>query len=602
MYQHMKDKTLGPSLLQMHLRSSQQPAIRYFEHGQWQDMSWSLYQKKIFETAAGLLELGWRPGTKVSICCSTRVQWAMIDLAVLSLQGVTVPIYPNNTPDEIEFVINHSESTILFLESKQHLRVWRQIQDRCPQVKKVILLDPDSSSSESNFQTWIDFQNQGVASFPAHSKSIQHSLENLNSSDLFTLIYTSGTTGVPRAAMITHEQVMSEITEAFPMCGATANDVSLTFLPFAHVLGRIEIWAHTWIGYTMAYAESIERIRHNLGDIRPTFMMSVPRVFEKIYTSIWAQLEADLVRRKLFSWALDVGKNVGQKKLHHQNLSLALVLENELAKKLVLNKIYFAFGGRLRFSISGGAPLNQEVSLFFHACGILILEGYGLTETTAAICVNTPYNYQFGSVGRPIGDVQLKFAEDGEILVKSKKVMKGYYKDREATEATFLGDVVDGWLKTGDIGELLPSGELRITDRKKDLIKTAGGKYVAPQKIEGLLKLNPLISHALIHGDQKKFIVALLTLDKAYLIQLAQERNWTYERWTDLVNQPEVADMARKAIAETNSHLASFETIKKFTILAQEFTIEGGELTPSLKVKRKLLDKRLQAQISALYS
>lgn len=604
MIQNLKQNTLGPSLLQMHQRLPLQPAVRFSVNGEWKEWTWSQYQNEIFKAASGLLETDIKPGEKVAICCSTRVEWAVVDLAVLSLQGVSVPIYPNNTPDEIEYILTHSEASILFLETQQHYRIWKKLESKCSKIRRIIILASEPLT-DPRYQSWEQFLEIGAAHLEKNSQEVHRSLETVESSKahhLVTLIYTSGTTGVPKAAMLSHEQIMSEITEAFPMCGACPEDTSLTFLPYAHILGRIEIWAHAWIGYTMGYAESLERIRQNLLEIRPTFMMAVPRIFEKIYTSIWAQLEGDLVRRKLFSWALDIGKKVSDKKIHRQNLSLPLVLEYELAKKLVFVKIVNAFGGRLRFSISGGAPLNQEISLFFHAAGILILEGYGLTETTAAICVNTPFNYRFGSVGRPIGDVQLKIATDGEVLVKSKKVMTGYYKDEVATREAFLGDPLDGWFKTGDIGEILETGDLRLTDRKKDLIKTAGGKYIAPQKIEGLLKLNPLIGHALIHGDQKKFVVALLTLEKSYLLKLAEEKNWPFKEWTDLINQSEVLDLARRAVSETNSQLASYESIKKFTILPQEFTTDGGELTQSLKIKRKLLDKKFKKQIDALYA
>jgi long-chain acyl-CoA synthetase len=608
----MKQNTLGPHLLQMHQRSSLRPAVRFAVHGQWKEWTWSEYQSEIFTTASGLLESQIIPGEKVAVCCSTRVEWAVIDLAIISLQAVSVPIYPNNTPDEIEYVITHSEASILFLETLQHFHMWQKLKGKCPKVRTVIVLDsiPAKDTAKNTVNkysclSWVEFQEAGRTQAEINFPKVRESLEKMESNhfqDLMTLIYTSGTTGVPKAAMLTHEQLMSEITEAFPMCGACAEDTSLTFLPYAHILGRIEIWAHVWIGYTMGYAENLERIRQNLLEIRPTFMMAVPRIFEKIYTAIWTQLEGDLVRRKLFAWAIEIGKQVSDKKIHRQNLSLPLVLEYELAKKLVLFKIVNAFGGRLRFSVSGGAPLNQEISSFFHAAGVLILEGYGLTETTAAICVNTPFNYRFGSVGRPIGDVQLKIASDGEVLVKSKKVMKGYYKDEAATQEAFLGDPREGWFKTGDIGEILDSGDLRLTDRKKDLIKTAGGKYIAPQKIEGLLKLNPLVSQALIHGDQKKFVVALLTLDKTYLIKLAKEKNWPFQEWTELINQPDVADLTRKAVAEANSQLASYESIKKFTILPTEFTTEGGELTQSMKIKRKYLDKKFKKQIDSLYS
>ena len=337
-------------------------------------------------------------------------------------------------------------------------------------------------------------------------------------------------------------------------------------------------------------------MRGNLTEVRPTFLMSVPRIFEKIYAAVTAQIQTQPLKMKIFNWALEVGTKVGDYKMSGQVLPLDLLVKYELAKKLVLDKIPTAFGGRLRFAISGGAPIPREIALFFHAAGVLILEGYGLTETTAAITVNTPFNYKFGSVGRPIGEVKLKIAEDGEILVKSDKVMKEYYNNPEATKEAFT----DGWFHTGDIGEILPGGDLKITDRKKDLIKTAGGKYVAPQRLEGLLKMSPVISQVLIHGDQKKYIVALVTVDRPFVEKIAKEKGIS-AKWPELATTPQIQEMVRQAVAEANSTLASYESIKKYHILPIEFSVEGGEMTPSMKVKRKVLDQRYAKEIEALY-
>jgi long-chain acyl-CoA synthetase len=326
-------------------------------------------------------------------------------------------------------------------------------------------------------------------------------------------------------------------------------------------------------------------------------MVAVPRIFEKIYAGILAQLETTPVKKKMFNMAMRIGRKISQKKMNREPVSPTLAAEYIVANKLVFSKIKEAFGGRLRFAVSGGAPLAQEIAEFMHAAGILILEGYGLTETTAAVTVNTPFHYRFGTVGRPIGEVQIKIAEDGEILVKSDKVMKEYYNNPEATRASLH----DGWFATGDIGEILPTGELKITDRKRDLIKTAGGKYVAPQKLENLLKAYPIISNVLIHGDQKKYVVALVTLDPAALIQFAGEYDISYSDIAALTQNPKVNEHIRKIMADVNTQLSSYETIKSFKILPHEFTIEAGELTPSLKVKRKFLDNKFKDLINSMY-
>jgi long-chain acyl-CoA synthetase len=325
--------------------------------------------------------------------------------------------------------------------------------------------------------------------------------------------------------------------------------------------------------------------------------MTVPRIFEKIYNGILAQAEISPIRSRVFHWAISVGREISKYKVEKQPVPMELAVRYQLARKLVFNAITERLGGELRFAICGGAPLSRPIAEFFHAAGILILEGYGMTETTAAVAVNTPFDYRFGTVGKGIGDAKFKIAEDGEILVHSKKVMKCYHNDSDATAAV----LEDGWLHTGDIGEISPEGYLRITDRKKDLIKTAGGKYVAPQRLEGLLKTNRFISQVHVHGDQRKYVVALLTLNFDQVERFATENDISWKDRESLIENPKVKELVRKAVADANSHLASFESIKNFAILPRDFTIESGELTHSLKVKRKVVDQNYASLIEHLY-
>lgn len=587
--------TLGKSILEMRLRDTQKEAVKFKVDKKWASKNWQDYYKDIETAGSALLSLGIKPGDTVAIMANTRYEWSVMDYAILGIKAVTVPIYQNNTAEDVEFILNNSETRILVTESNGPLKTFHSIKDKCPTVEKVIVMDEIATSPECI--SWRGMQAMGEMYLEKHPLEYKTLCESLQPSDVATILYTSGTTGRPKGVVLTHLQAFSEVSEAFPLMGVTDKDVSLTFLPYAHILGRVEHWGHIYIGHTLAFAESIEKIRNNLTEIRPTFMVSVPRIFEKIYSAIWAQIQTQPMKSKMFEWALSIGKKVGDYKMSGEVLPLDLFLKYELAHKLVLSKITEAFGGRLRFAISGGAAISKEIALFFHSAGVLILEGYGLTETTAAITVNTPFNYRFGSVGRPIGETKIKIAEDGEILIKSDKVMKEYYKNPEANTEAFT----DSWYHTGDIGEIMPSGDLKITDRKKDLIKTAGGKYVAPQRIEGLLKHNPYINHVLIHGDQKKYIIALLTLDQYSVKKLAKEKNISFSSWEDLIKTSFVYDLARKAVADANSELASFESIKKFLILPNEFTVEAGELTPSLKVKRKALDKKFKDQIESLY-
>lgn len=587
--------TLGQSILSMRSRNPHHFAVQYKQNDTWKTKNWRDYYQEIETVGCALLSLGIKPGDRIAIMANTRVEWAIADLGIFGVKAVTVPIYQNNTPEDVEYILNNSESRILICESRGPLKTFEAIKERCPFVEKVIVFDENCPNP--NVSTWPRLLEMGRDYRKVNPHEFEGLCSSLTPEDTATILYTSGTTGRPKGVVMTHLQAISEVSEAFPLCGATDKDISLSFLPYAHILGRIELWGHVYVGFTLAFAESLEKIRSNLLDIRPTFIISVPRIFEKIHAAIYAQIQTKPLKQKIFDWALEIGKEVGDYKLSGQILPLDLLLKYELARKLVLGKITDAFGGRLRFAISGGAPISREVALFFHSAGVLILEGYGLTETTAAITVNTPFNYRFGSVGRPIGEVQLKIAEDGEILVKSNKVMKEYYKNPTATKEVFT----EGWFHTGDIGELLPSGDLKITDRKKDLIKTAGGKYVAPQRLEGLLTLSPYIAHVLVHGDQKKYIIALISLDRAAVEALAKEKQITFTSWDSLIQTPFVQDLVRKAVADTNSHLASFESIKKYLILPDEFTVEGGELTPSLKVKRKVLDQRYREKIEELY-
>ena len=588
--------TLLKTVLEMPQRPSHHVAVKIKDRGGWKSISWKEYYSQITKAASAFLEMGLLPQEKVAIMSNTRWEWAVCDIAVMGARGIVVPIYPNSTAEEVEFILNDCEAKYFICENKYSLSIWRKIRERCPHVKTVICFEIDRPEDDS-IQLWSRLLSEGEKHLGRHKKNFENNCLQTTSKDWATIVYSSGTTGQPKGIVLTQEQIYSEVSEAFPSCGVTPHDSTLTFLPFAHVLGRIEHWGHIFVGFTMAYAESIEKLRYNLPDIKPTIMVAVPRIFEKIYSQILAQVETQPMKKKIFNWALEIGKRVSYLKITRQTIPLSLLAEYAAARRLVLNKVTNAFGGRLRFAISGGAPISSELAQFFHAAGILILEGYGLTETTGAIAVNTPYNYKFGSVGRPIGDVEFKIAEDGEVLVKSKKVMHEYFKNPQATEKVFL----DGWYATGDIGQILTNGDLQITDRKKDLIKTAGGKYVAPQKLEGLLKSNPLIAHTLVHGDQRKFIVCLVTLDKVYLENWAKEKDWSYNQWTDLITQPEVQEAVKNTFNELNAKLASYESVKIYKILPTEFTVEAGELTPSLKVKRKLLDQKYNQEIEALY-
>lgn len=584
-------------------------AVRFKQGAQWSELTWNDYLTLVQQLAAGLQASGIRKGDRLAILAQTCVEWAALDLAILGLGAVTVPIYPSSTAEDIGFILHDSNAKALIADNAKALsRCQQQAHSRPTKSPSLhapeLLISIDAANHASsdaakskNFLTLDLIQSRGAEALKASPSLFELAVAEVHAVDIATLIYTSGTTGRPRGVVHSHTQLMSEVTEAFPLMGVNSNDTLLTFLPFAHVLGRIEIWGHAVIGYTMAFAESIERLRANLIEVKPTIMIAVPRIFEKIHASIQAQADISPLRRKAFDLALAVGRQVSICKQQKLPIPLDVALQYAIARKLVFDGIKEKLGGRLRFSVCGGAPLSREVAEFFHAAGILILEGYGLTETTAAVCVNTPFDYAFGTVGKPIGDVKVRIATDGEVLIKSKKVMREYLNDPSATNAV----LIDGWFHSGDIGEFDDRGHLKITDRKKDLIKTAGGKYVAPQRLEGLVKLSPFVSNVHIHGDQRKYIVALITMAHDHLGRWLKEQGIVTATADELADHPKVKELYRRAIADANSHLASFESIKNFALLAADFTIESGELTPSLKVKRKVVDERYKTIIEALY-
>ncbi|HVK62215.1 MAG TPA: long-chain fatty acid--CoA ligase [Bdellovibrionales bacterium] len=590
-------ETVCVKFLETSKKHANRTAVMFKRADRWAELDWTGYRAMVEATAAGLQTLGVRKGDRIAIYSNSRLEWAVSDLAALGLGAIVVPIYQSSTIDDISHILSDSECRFIICESFSYAKKAQSTLKHPQSVEKIIVFDEGKNPTESGLMSFTELQKLGEAALKKSPTLYELAVREVSADDSASIIYTSGTTGLPKGVLLTHTQAMSEVSDAFPLLGVTSRDRSLSFLPYAHVLGRIEIWGHAYIGYTMAFSDSIDRLKNDLMDVQPTLIVAVPRVFEKIYNGILAQAEISPIRSKAFKWALSTGREISQYKINKQPVPVDLAVRYQVAKKLVFDSINNRLGGHLRFAVCGGAPLSRAIAEFFHAAGVLILEGYGLTETTAAICVNTPFDYRFGTVGKPVGEVRIKIAEDGEILIHSKKVMKEYYKDPEGTARVFT----DGWLHTGDIGEISPEGYLRITDRKKDLIKTAGGKYVAPQKLEGLLKANRFISQVHIHGDQKKYVVAILTLNMDAVEKYASEHDISYKDASSLVENPKIKELVRMAVADCNSQLASWESIKNFAVLPREFSIESGELTPSLKVKRKVVDQNYRSMIDALY-
>ncbi|MDZ4678002.1 MAG: long-chain fatty acid--CoA ligase [Oligoflexia bacterium] len=571
-------------------------AFRYSDGTKWHDISWPEYYRMSERLAAGLASIGVKRGDRVAIMSNTRYQWAAADMAILGMGCVTVPIYQNSTLEDVGFIINNSNAVAAIAEDDGQVQKLRRLGSQIPSLKHIVAITP---VTDSDTHQWESFLKKGETYLKTNPNYFIDECRKAAMSDMATIVYTSGTTGQPKGVVLLHSCIASECSDLETLLDLGEKDSTLTFLPFAHIFGRVELWANIYIGWKIGFAESIDRIAANLVEIKPTFMMAVPRIFEKIYAKILGQVdEGSPAKKQIFKWAIKVGSEVSKCKCEKKPIPLALLIQYKVAYKLVFSKINAKLGGNIRFLVSGGAPLSKQIAEFFHAAGILVCEGYGLTETTAAVTINTPYKYRFGTVGPTLGDSQIKIASDGEILIKSKKVFREYFLNPEATKEVLTQD---GWFHSGDIGEIDGDGFIRITDRKKDLIITAAGKNIAPQKIEGVLKTNKFISQVVIFGDKMKYLVALVTLNPDELKKFAVTHSLEHHNPQDLVKHSKVQDAVREIIREKNGILASYETIKNFTILPIDFSIENGELTPSMKVKRKHLSQKYESIIRDLY-
>jgi long-chain acyl-CoA synthetase len=543
----------------------------------------------------GLRALGLEAGQRVAIISGTRYDWIVADFATLCAAGAVTTIYPSNLAEECEFILNNSGTRFVIAENKEQVEKLLSVRSRIPQVRQVITFD-GAASSDGWVVTWAQLQEKGKAATQAEFEATCRSVKN---QDIATLIYTSGTTGRPKGVVLTHDCWVYEGDAIDEMKLLVPDDVQYLWLPLAHSFGKVLEVAQLKIGFQTAVDGRVDKLVENLAVVRPTFVAAVPRIFEKVYNkTVEAARKGGAVSYGVFKWALEVGKEVSALRQRRQEPSGLLALKHSVAQRLVFSKLQARFGGRLRYFVSGSAPLSRDMSEFFHAAGLLILEGYGLTETSAASFINRPNGYKFGTVGAPLPGTQVRIAEDGEILIKGRGVMRGYHDlPAETAEA-----IKDGWLLTGDIGEVDAEGILRITDRKKDLIKTSGGKYVAPQSIEGDFKMRcPHVSQSLVHGNNRNFCVMLIALDKESVLDWAVGSNVTgsYEQ---VVKDVRTHAMIKKYVGELNRTLPGYAQIKNFAILERDLTEQAGDLTPSLKLKRKAVEKKYQALLDGFYT
>ena len=581
--------------------SADRPAQRIKVAGAWRDVSWRTLGDEVREVALGLIALGHEPGHAVGILSQSRGEWVRTDMAILSIGGVTIPVYPTYPSETLAYIVRDSETRTIFVEDEQQLRKVEAGAAEMPTLETVVLIQGSARAVEGSRRIrLLDWQGlRRLGRERSASGLLELRLGQVTPEDVATIVYTSGTTGSPKGVVQTHGNHLAALDMVAQASGVREGDVHLLFLPLAHSFARMEGFLGIRLGLTTAFAESIDRLPDNLREVSPDFLCSVPRVFEKVYARILSGVGAGPpLRRRIFHWAIGVGRRASRLEREGRALPVRLRAERALADRLVFGKLRAALGGRLRFCVSGGAPLAAEIAEFFHAAGILILEGYGLTETCPILASNHPDAFKFGTVGRPFHGVELRIADDGEIVARGPNIARGYYRKREETAAVFGAD---GWFHTGDVGEIDAEGFLRITDRKKDLIKTSGGSYVAPQHIENLLKGDPFVSQALIEGDRRPYPVALITLNSDELAKLARELGLGDKPAAELVRHPAVMDRVRRIVDGVNAHLASYAQVKRFAVLPGDFTQDGGELTPTLKVKRRDVRAKYADVIESMY-
>ncbi|MFI6394240.1 AMP-dependent synthetase/ligase [Nonomuraea sp. NPDC050540] len=555
----------------------------------WTSLSWRETGDRVRELALGLAGLGSGPGTRVALLCSTRLEWILADLAVLSTGAATTTIYPSNTADESAFVITDSGSTLVIAEDDAQVAKLRSVREKLPDVRHVVVID-GTAADDGWVVPLADVAGEG---------DYDAMVEAISADDLATLIYTSGTTGRPKGVELTHDNWLFAAASVRELGLLGPDDLHFLWLPLSHSFGKLLEVVMIDCGVPTALDGRLDKIAENMGVLRPTFMAAAPRIFEKIHNTVAANMRNEGgLKLRIFTWAKATGVRVVRARQRGASIPVTTGFEYRLADRLVFAKLRERFGGRIRFFISGAAPLSQDIAEFFDAAGLTILEGYGLTESSAGSFLNRPATVRFGTVGPPLPGTTVKIAEDGEVLIGGRGIMRGYHGLPEDTAAA----LEDGWLHTGDIGELDDQGRLRITDRKKELIKTSGGKYVAPTYLEGRIKAAcPYLSHVFVHGDRRNYCTALVTLDMDVVRPWAEAENLPADAEA-LREHPRMRAEVQKAIDEINASLASYETVKKFAVLAGDFTVETGELTPSLKIKRKVVEEHHGKVLDGFYS
>ena len=574
-------------------------ALRAKRGGEWESITWRKFGEKINQAAKAMLEMGIEDQQMISVFSQNKPECTLIDIAALAIRAVPVFIYATNTAGQAEYIVNDCQARLIFVGDQEQYDKAKTLFPNCGSLQKIIAFDPNIRLDDSENAMYLsDFLEIGRNS--KLGEEIDNRMSRASQHDILTLIYTSGTTGEPKGVILTHfNLIFTAAAHDQRLDSVSDQDVSLCFLPLSHVFERTWTYYALYRGMEVIYLDDPKIIIDFIKEAKPHIMCSVPRVYEKIYAAVYHNLEsASPMKKKLFHWALGKGAQRNNLIKDQQSVPLLLEMQYKMADKLVLSKIRDLVGGRIRFMPCAGAPLAQNIEEFFYAAGMFVWYGYGLSETTATVTCHPSHNFKFGLVGTPLPGVHVKIGDNGEILIKGGNVMQGYYNKPEATAEAFTED---GWFRTGDVGEFDENGELRITDRIKDLMKTSGGKYIAPQLIESTLGADHFIEQVMVIGEQKKFVSALIVPSFEALEEWARNHHIEFNSRAELVQHPEVIELYRKRIDEQCRELANYEKVKEFTLLPDEFSVDRNEITPTMKIKRKFVADKYNATISSMY-
>lgn len=596
-----RSQTVAQLLFDRVAATPEREAFRYPVNGDWRSVSWKEFGDRARRLGAGLIALGIEPEQRVALASSTRYEWVLADVAVMVAGAATTTVYPTTMPTDVAYILGDSESRVVFAEDDEQVKKLRGERAKIPDVVKVVTFDPVTDEGTDDWVISLGaLEELGEQHLREHPDAIEKATTAITGDSLATLIYTSGTTGRPKGVRLAHDTWTYEAAAIDELNLMTIDDVQFLWLPLSHVFGKVLIALPLQIGFVTAVDGRIDKIVENLGEVKPTFSAAAPRIFEKARGRIVTMVESEGgVKAKLFAWAFGVGHKVGALREEGREPSGVLAAQYRLADKLVLSKIRERFGGRLRFFVSGSAALNPDLARWFHAAGILIIEGYGLTETAAATCLNRPHDNKFGTIGQPFPGTEARIADDGELLVRGPGVMRGYHNLPELTAEAIDSD---GWYHTGDVGEILESGHIRITDRKKDLFKTSGGKYIAPGLVEAQFKaICPYAAQMVVHGEGRNYCTALVTLDPESIQSWVEEHQLGDRSYGEIVTSDAAREMVQGYIDQLNAKLNRWETIKDFAILPKDLTVEDGEITPSMKMRRTAVEQRYSDVLDSMY-